>query len=67
METKILIVDDHPTNLQLLRDTLETEDYTIAIASDGEMALKLVQRHLPALIILDIVMPGLDGMKSAGT
>jgi len=63
METRILIVDDHPTNLQLLRDTLETEDYTIAIASDGEMALKLVQRNLPELIILDIVMPGLDGYE----
>lgn len=63
METRILIVDDHPTNLQLLRDTLETEGYTIAIASDGEMALKLVQRNLPELIILDIVMPGLDGYE----
>lgn len=61
--TTILIVDDQPANLDILRKTLESHDYIVLSAPNGEIALKLVSRALPDLILLDIVMPGIDGFE----
>ena len=60
----ILIVDDNPTNLQVLSDALINEGFRIAVAVDGESALEQVKYHRPELILLDIMMPGIDGFET---
>jgi DNA-binding response OmpR family regulator len=60
MET-ILIVDDEPTNVDMLSQELEEEGYHLLIAYDGEEALIKVQEHRPDLVLLDIMMPNVDG------
>ncbi len=59
----ILIVDDNVHNLQVLGNILQTEGYKIAVAERGEEALAFIKRKVPNLILLDIVMPGLDGIE----
>lgn len=61
---KILIVDDIPANLNILRKALESEGYKISVAPSGEVALKIAARATPELILLDIVMPGIDGFET---
>ncbi len=58
----VLIVDDTETNIDILIDTLG-EDYDIAVAMDGEGALEAVEEELPDLILLDIMMPDMDGYE----
>jgi PAS domain S-box-containing protein len=60
----ILIVDDNPHNLGVIVDYLETENYTVLIARDGESALEKVRYGQPDLILLDIMMPGIDGFET---
>ncbi len=60
---KILVVDDSTDNLQLLKNTLTEQGYSVYPASDGELALEFVQSKLPDLILLDIRMPGMDGYE----
>jgi len=60
MET-ILIVDDEPTNVDMLSQELEEEGYHLLTACDGEEALIKVQEHRPDLVLLDIMMPNVDG------
>ncbi|MCX4025873.1 response regulator [Endozoicomonas sp. SM1973] len=62
-EDKILLVDDNPTNLQLLLQTLNGRGYKLLVAKNGESALKIAQKNKPALILLDIMMPGIDGYE----
>jgi len=57
----ILIVDDVPSNLNVLSETLVEAGYEVAIATNGERALKQLQRIHPSLILLDIQMPKMDG------
>lgn len=59
----ILIVDDIPQNLQVLAGILRKKSYKIAIASDGEQALEMLNSVCPALILLDVMMPGIDGFE----
>jgi signal transduction histidine kinase len=59
----ILIVDDNPTNLSVLSQALKSAGFTIRIAEDGESAINLVNCKLPALILLDVQMPGMDGFE----
>ena len=59
----ILIVDDIPTNLDVLSETLSSVGYDVAIATSGERALKQLARKLPDLILLDIKMPDMDGFE----
>ncbi len=61
--TTVLIVDDEPHIVALVRVTLEDEQVRIIEAADGETALSLAQRELPRLILLDVRMPGLDGFE----
>jgi CheY-like chemotaxis protein len=58
----ILIVDDNPTNLKLAADVLEFEGHTIARARDAEEAQEVLEHTQPNLILLDIQMPGTDGL-----
>ena len=63
-ETKILIVDDTPANLDVLKQTLAREGYRISLAPSGERALKIVPLLKPDLILLDVMMPGIDGYET---
>ena len=60
----ILIVDDTPANISLLFSLLVEEGYKVLIAEDGESALKQAQKLPPDLILLDILMPGMDGFMT---
>ena len=60
---KILIVDDSPANLKALRVRLEAEGYDVVEAADGAAALELASSAEPDLVLLDIVMPGMDGYE----
>lgn len=60
----ILIVDDNPTNLEVLSDSLSQSGFQIAVAIDGESALEQVSYHKPELILLDVMMPGIDGFET---
>ncbi|MDJ0617541.1 MAG: response regulator [Calothrix sp. MO_192.B10] len=63
-ETTILVVDDTPTNLQVLFDLLSQQGYRVAIAKNGEAALERLQSYQPQLILLDVMMPGIDGFET---
>lgn len=60
----ILIVDDAPDNLSLLRAMLLRQGYQTFVATSGERALEIAQRIRPDLVLLDVVMPGLDGLET---
>jgi len=61
---KILIVDDKKENLELLTEILEVQGYDIAFAQDGLKALEIASIFLPDLILLDVMMPGIDGFET---
>jgi DNA-binding response OmpR family regulator len=60
---KILVVDDTPANVKLLAGVLEASDYDVCVAYSGREALEQVAKNQPDLILLDIVMPDLDGYE----
>lgn len=60
----ILVVDDTPETLGFLTDTLDGAGFTVLIATDGESALALVGQITPDLVLLDAVMPGMDGFAT---
>lgn len=60
----ILVVDDNPTNIQVLFDVLNESGYAVAVAKSGESALDRLQNYLPDLILLDVMMPGIDGFEA---
>ena len=59
--TKILIVDDEPDILLMLRVNLESEGYETALAADGETALRRIDEVHPEVMLLDVMMPVMDG------
>jgi two-component system, cell cycle response regulator DivK len=59
----ILIVDDNPTNLKLARVLLAGEGYQVRTAGDAEEALAVLQAYRPRLILMDIQLPGMDGLE----
>lgn len=61
---QVLLVDDNPTNLQVLYQALEKEGHELLIALNGEEALEIAAAAQPALILLDINMPGMDGFET---
>lgn len=61
MKGNILIVDDTPKNIQMAMNILKNEDYKMFYAKNGEMALKLIEQNSFDLILLDIMMPVMDG------
>src|SRR5882672_5711494 len=60
---RILVVDDHEDNIELLRARLEARGYEVEGANDGQAALDVVDRWCPDLILLDVMMPKMDGME----
>jgi len=59
----ILVVDDDPKLLRLVRRELQAEGYQVITASDGETGLQAIVDEEPALVLLDIMMPGIDGLE----
>lgn len=62
---RILVVDDHEDNVEVLRARLEARGYEVEGANDGQSALDTVPRFLPDLILLDVMMPDMDGLEVA--
>jgi DNA-binding response OmpR family regulator/DNA-binding CsgD family transcriptional regulator len=61
----VLIVDDVPDNLAVLHDALEESGYTVLVATSGESALQRAAQALPDIVLLDAMMPGMDGFEVA--
>jgi len=59
----ILVVDDNPDNANIIRDYLESRGYPITVAYNGDDALKAFGEVKPALVLLDVMMPGRDGWQ----
>src|SRR5438132_8978796 len=62
-DTSVLIVDDDPVVRRMLQLTFESEGFAVTTAADGVEALAAVRSDRPAVMVLDIMMPKLDGMK----
>ena len=65
MSARILVVDDVPTNLKLLEVRLSAEYFEVILASNGEQALEICERGQCDLVLLDVMMPGMDGFEVA--
>ncbi len=63
-KAKVLVVDDNPTNLEVISETVMSAGYQVATAISGERALKRLTTIAPDLILLDVQMPGLDGFET---
>jgi DNA-binding NtrC family response regulator len=61
---RILLVDDDPANLDILRQTLDGHGYKLLVATSGEDALRVALRARPSLVLLDVLMPGMDGYET---
>ncbi|MDM8535393.1 hybrid sensor histidine kinase/response regulator [Desulfobacterales bacterium HSG17] len=64
IESHILIVDDNPQNLQILGQFLKQNNYNVAAAVDGKPALEMIASRKPDLVLLDIMMPIMDGIET---
>ena len=67
MKSKILVVDDEPDALELISYNLKAAGFDVATAADGEEALKKARNAQPALIILDVMLPEVDGLEVCKT
>jgi len=62
--SRVLVVDDDPANLDLLEQALEGEGYDVLVAVNGEKGLELAKQSQPDLILLDVMMPGINGYET---
>ena len=62
----ILIVEDNPRNLKLLRDTLQVKGYQTIDAGSGEEGVRLARERQPAVVLMDIQLPGISGIEALG-
>ncbi len=65
-DIKILLVDDEPDIIEILRYNLSQEGYQVFSAKDGKSAIKKAEKEIPNLIIMDIMMPYMDGIEACG-
>ena len=63
MPQKILVVDDTPANVKVLADWLTLCEYTVLIADGGKSALDIVAKEHPDIVLLDVVMPDMNGYE----
>ncbi len=63
MSARVLVVDDHPLNVKVLEAKLASEYYEVITAADGLAALKALRAERPDIVLLDVMMPGLDGFE----
>ena len=66
-EETILVVDDNHDNVEILQTFLESRGYRVATATDGKSALARLEEVYPALVLLDVMMPGMDGWQVCRT
>src|ERR1700680_313080 len=59
----VLVIDDEKDLIDLVRYNLEKEGYDVIAASDGQAGLDVATRHRPELVVLDLMMPGIDGLQ----
>ena len=64
MEHKVLAVDDNNINIRLLNRTLINNNFTVLTASSGKEAIEITNAEKPDLILLDVLMPGMDGFET---
>ncbi len=64
MKRKILLVEDNPATVDVIQEILEFLDYDSAVAEDGQKAVDLAATSLPDLILMDIFLPKMDGLKA---
>jgi two-component system response regulator VicR len=62
-QSSILVVDDNQDNAEIIRQYLESKGYPISVAHNGDEALRLYETVKPALVLLDVMMPGRDGWE----
>lgn len=62
----ILVIDDSETNLLLLKAVLEDQGYEVELMNDSRRAVDYINRHDPDLVLLDLLMPGMDGFEFMG-
>ena len=60
----VLVVEDNEKNMKLVRDVLRATGYTTLGATTGEDAVELAQSHEPALVLMDVQLPGIDGLEA---
>jgi DNA-binding response OmpR family regulator len=63
MGQRVLVVDDDPTVSDVVRRYLEREDFSVRLAGDGQAALDAYRHDRPDLVVLDIMLPGIDGLE----
>lgn len=63
MNRRVLVVEDDPLTLEILRTILDLEDFAVRTATDGESALVAVAEEVPDVMVLDVMMPGLSGFE----
>ena len=63
---QVLVVEDNERNMKLFRDVLESSGYRTLEATTGERAVELVVEHRPDLVLMDIQLPGIDGVEALG-
>jgi CheY-like chemotaxis protein len=62
-QVTIVAVDDNPANLKLVSDLLEIEGYRVLRCPDADSALLTIEKEMPALVLMDIGLPGMDGLQ----
>src|SRR5580692_5241496 len=60
---KVMIVEDHPVNLKLAKDLLEIDGFEVYPCADAESALESLKQAHPDLILMDVALPGMDGLE----
>ncbi len=63
---RVLIVEDNPANMTLATFLLESAGHSVLAATDGETGLRLAREERPRLILMDIQLPGMDGLEAVG-
>ena len=66
MSQRILVVEDNEKNMKLFRDVLQAKGYEPLEATSGEEAVALASEHVPDLILMDVQLPGIDGIEALG-
>jgi two-component system, cell cycle response regulator DivK len=61
---RVLVVEDNEKNMKLFRDVLQATGYTTLEATSGEDAVELARAHEPALVLMDVQLPGIDGVEA---
>ena len=63
---RVLVVEDNDKNMKLFRDALQASGYSTFEAATGEQAVELALVHEPALVLMDVQLPGIDGVEALG-